>query len=410
MEGICSFDRSDFPPELRLILACLRLTPDEQEAQRIEKLSHTKLAWPDFLWWVDHHRVAPLVYINLSRHAAKTVPSSILSELRFRFEKNAQRALANTVELVRLYKIFQENGIPVLPFKGSVLALQVYGDLALRHAGDIDLLVDPLHLGQADLLLQEDYCRMEPGFNLTPYQQNHFFRNKNCFSYHHRHKNITIELHYQLLGCHLPLTMDFRWIHSRPQYVLVAGLQLPTLLPEDIILYLCAHGAVHIWYRLFWLVDLSEIIRQEHGTDWEKLIVMARKFDIVRPLVQGVLLSHVLCNSSLPEPIRACAALDRGMNHMIRLPCRYIACSEPYNLTILDLIKEKLYFLRICVKFRDKINLLHFIALGDPWTDIPLPDTLSPLYYILRPFLFLYWRLRGSQDKVGRHEKVRDDD
>jgi hypothetical protein len=408
MKGICSFNLSGFPPELRLILACLRLTPNGQEAQRIEKLSQTKLSWPDFLWGVDHHRVAPLVYVNLSRYAAKTVPASILSELRSRFEKNAQRALANTAELVRLYKLFHENGIPVIPLKGSVLALQVYGDLALRHAGDIDLLVDPLHLGQADRLLQEDYCRMKPGFNLTPYQQNHFFRHMNSFAYSHRHKNINVELHYRLLGCHYPLSMDSRWIHSRPQYVLVAGLQLPAMSPEDIILYLCAHGAIHIWYRLFWLVDLSEIVRQEQGTDWEKLIVMARKFDIVRPLVQGVLLSHLLCNSSLPDPIRAYAALDRGMNHMIRLPCRYISRFEPDMLTILDLIKEKLYFVGMCVKFRDKINLLHFIALGDPWTDIPLPDTFSPLYYILRPFLFLYRRLRGSQDKVGRHEKVRE--
>jgi len=104
-----------------------------------------------------------LVYTNLSRYAGKTVPSAIKSALRSWFEINARRSLANAAELVRLYKLFQENDIPVLPLKGSVLALQVYGNLAMRHAGDIDLLVEPGQLELADRFLQINYHRTMPG-------------------------------------------------------------------------------------------------------------------------------------------------------------------------------------------------------------------------------------------------------
>lgn len=174
MRGICSFTRSDLPPELRLILACLRVTPNDKETRQIERLSQNGAAWPVFLKLVDRHRVAPLVYTNLSRYAGKTAPAAMMSALRSRFESNARRGLANAAETVRLCQLFQESAIPVLPLKGSVLALQVYGNLGLRHAGDIDLLVAPRHIDLADRLLQRNYRRVSPAFPLTSSQRRRF--------------------------------------------------------------------------------------------------------------------------------------------------------------------------------------------------------------------------------------------
>ncbi|MHB8069319.1 MAG: hypothetical protein ACYDIC_15615 [Desulfobaccales bacterium] len=94
-----SWKRSDLPAELNLILACLRITPNEKEVRRIEELSRSEIAWPAFLEGVDRHRVAPLVYTNLSRYAGKTLPSAIVSALRSRFEGNAHAPLAQGVIL-----------------------------------------------------------------------------------------------------------------------------------------------------------------------------------------------------------------------------------------------------------------------------------------------------------------------
>jgi hypothetical protein len=133
----------DQPAELRLILSCLRITPTEKEVRQIQELSRAKIHWPDFLRCVDRHRVAPLVYRHLRRSGGNGVPAAVMSALHSRFESNTRRSLVNAGELVRLHQLFQENGLAFLPLKGSVLALQIYGNLALRHAGDLDLLVEP---------------------------------------------------------------------------------------------------------------------------------------------------------------------------------------------------------------------------------------------------------------------------
>jgi hypothetical protein len=227
MREICSFNRSDFPLELHLILACLRITPNEMEVQQIEKLSKIGINWHDFLMLVDRHLVAPLVYHNLSSYARRTIPDSIMNKLRSRFERNAHRSLVNATELVRLGKLFQENDIPFIPLKGSILALQVYGNLALRHAGDIDLLVDQNHLDRADRLLQVDYRRTMPAFRLTSSQHRRFLRLMLHFEYLHDQRNLCIELHWRSIHNKPPHVMDLTQLHSRASTVAVAGFRLP---------------------------------------------------------------------------------------------------------------------------------------------------------------------------------------
>ena len=91
-----------------------------------------------------------------------------------------------------LYKLFQENQIPFIPLKGSVLASQVYGNLALRHAGDIDLLVAPQHVELADQLLRTNYRRLIPSVRLTPSQHQRYIRIMHHFEYWHDQGNLRL--------------------------------------------------------------------------------------------------------------------------------------------------------------------------------------------------------------------------
>ena len=155
-----------FTPEMRLVLACSRASIREEESSQIEKLSHGPIDWKAFIKLVARHRVYPLVYRNLSRHVGNGVPKDVLISLRNRFEKNTRRGLELTAELVRLIKLFEQDGIAVMALKGPALALQVYGDLGLRHAGDLDLLVHPDYVKLADQLLHQcGYERQNPDFN-----------------------------------------------------------------------------------------------------------------------------------------------------------------------------------------------------------------------------------------------------
>ena len=46
-------------------------------------------------------------------------------------------------ETVRLQRLFDEAGLPLLILKGASLAMLAYGNLGMRSAKDIDLLIRP---------------------------------------------------------------------------------------------------------------------------------------------------------------------------------------------------------------------------------------------------------------------------
>lgn len=408
MREISSFARSDLPPELLLILACLRITPNEKEAQQIERLSQTEIAWPDFLRLVDRHRVAPLVYHNLSRFHGKTMPAGVLGELRARFRSNALKALANATELVRLSKRFQQNNIPVLSLKGSVLALQVYGNLALRYAGDIDLLVDPSQEELADRLLQISYRRILPGFRLTPSQRQRFLRLMRNFEYMDDQSNRPIELHWQLIHNQPPHVMDLTRLHSRASTVAVAGSTLPALSLPDNVLYLCSHGAFHFWYRLFWLVDLAEIIRGHPEIDWPRLIILAREVGMMHPLALGVILAYELLDVPLPEAIRTYALQNQKVSYLARVAYWFMLGSRPLTPHLSLSLSSYIFRFRCANSFTERLNILRNIFSCEDWKTLHFPDSLHFLYYVLRFPLWFHRRLGASQSKVGRFENERE--
>jgi hypothetical protein len=389
-----SWKKFDLPTELRLILACLRITPDTKEVRQIEELSRAKIGWPDFLRWVDRHRVAPLVYQNLRRYGGNGVPAAAMSALRSRFESNARRSLANARELVRLYELFQENGVVCIPLKGSILALQVYGNLAGRHAGDIDLLVNLRHVDLADRLLRERYRRIRPGLHLTHYQQKQYYRLREQLVYINDRHNIKLELHTRLFYNRPYFALDLTQLQDRARHINVADSLVPVMSPEDNYLYLCDHGAQHYWSRLFWLSDLAEIIRQDRVTDWEQLLKISTTLGVSRPLTQGMFLAHLLFETPLPDQIRAYADRDQAMPYLTEVALRRILTPKQDDI-IETLYNHIIYFPKLYTDFNCKIECLKrlFFYSGD-WGTIPLPDVLFPYFFILRPFMWLYRRLR----------------
>jgi hypothetical protein len=401
MVEFCSLKKVELPAEKRLILSCLRLTPNDKEVQQIEKLSRGKIGWPDFLRCVDRHRVAPLVYHNLKRYGGNGVPAAAMSALRARFERNAHQSLVNATELVRLSKLFQENSLAFLPLKGSVLALQVYGNLAMRHAGDIDLLIDPSQEELADRLLQISYRRVTPGFRLTPAQRRRFLRLMHHSEYMHDRGNLRLELHWRSINNQPPGVMDLTWLHSRASTVAVAGSSLPAMSIPDNILYLCAHGAFHFWFRLFWLVDLAEIMRWNPEIDWPQLMTLASEAGLMRPLAQGVVLAHELLDVPLPEIIRTYALQDQMVPVSAKAAFRFMLCPQPETPPFSLSLQTNLCRLRCGNSFPEKLKILRGIFIGQDWMTLGLPDSLFFLYYLLRLPLMLQKKLQRQPEPDG---------
>ena len=292
----------DLTPEMHLMLACSQISLKGEDSERIKRLSHGPINWEAFLKLVERHRMYPLVYRSLGKVVRNGVPKHVLIILRNRFEKNARRSLELTAELARLVKLFQQGGIPVVALKGPTLALQVYGDLGLRHAGDLDLFLMPEHVNRAGHLLHlQGYQQVSPDFVLGPRRQAFYMRYYNQFAYSHNARKINVELHWRWVQDPYLLTLSLDNIWDRLHAESIGGTRIATLGVEDTILYLCTHGSKHGWYRLFWLYDLAGLINKNHTVDWAGLMALATERGAFRPLVQGVVLSNLLFGRPLPD-------------------------------------------------------------------------------------------------------------
>src|SRR2546421_627163 len=129
------------PPEISFLLACARAQTDEGTAQRIREAAQRPLNWDRLIETSFAHGLMPLLYENLKNHCADFLPPDRLSTLKDLFLKNAARNVLLTGELLGILDLFAAEGIEAMPYKGPAIAVSIYGHLALRQFGDLDILV-----------------------------------------------------------------------------------------------------------------------------------------------------------------------------------------------------------------------------------------------------------------------------
>ena len=145
------------------------------------------------------------------------------------------------------------------------------------------------------------------------------------FEYWQAQGNLRLELHWRAIHDQSPAALAVAPLLSRAQTVSLAGLPLPALSLYDTILYLCGHGWNHFWFRIFWLVDLAEIIRQNPAINWHQLITLADASGLLPQLVLGVVLAHKILAAPLPEAIQVQAGRSPLVSTRPRSPV--VTCS-----------------------------------------------------------------------------------
>src|SRR5205823_3259895 len=130
--------------------------------------------WSRVQWLAQRHAVTPLVHQALARLPAGSVRGDVVETFRATVEQNGIRNLEQSAELIRLLERLEGAGIEAVPYKGPVLASEVYGDVALREFVDLDILVHPRDVARAVRLLEDDCYR--PHDALTPRQERFLLR------------------------------------------------------------------------------------------------------------------------------------------------------------------------------------------------------------------------------------------
>lgn len=285
-------------PELALAAACCRRPSPERDAA--VRAAAQSVDWTRFLLVLDCHRVDGLAHRAL-RAAGAPLPEAARAELAQRAASIARGNLTLAAEAARLSALFGEAGLPHLFLKGTALGLLAYGDLAPKHARDIDLLVAPEDMAAASALLgREGYERLLPAPELDDAALARWVAAYKEVVWRHPAHGAIVELHGAPVDN--PRLLDGVDVHSPRQEVPIGGgLSLPTLRTDILFAYLCVHGAGHGWSRLKWLADVDALLGD--GRHLEGWLREAERLGAGHAAGQALLLCHRLFGRPLPDPL-----------------------------------------------------------------------------------------------------------
>ena len=296
-------------PEVALLVTCARTQLDGVHAERLSALLQGPLDWDGVLALATQQGVLPLLYWHLSRSAPALVPAHHLAHLRETYEQNTRRNLWLTGELIKLVNACREGGVQVVTYKGPVLAADVYGSLALRTFVDLDLLALPRDVPRLQTVL--DALGYQPFMHLSPAQRKLARQYDNEYKVYAPERNYVAEFHWDFVPRLFHVGFDLEAMFSRTQSVSLAGAQLLTLAPADLLLTLFVHGAKHGWTRLGWLCDVAELIHVHQGLNWDSLLAQARTLGIERIVHLGLNLVADKLDVGLPREIGVRLEQDR---------------------------------------------------------------------------------------------------
>ena len=137
------------PLELHLMFTCLSL-PHASSYDDIAELVAQSPAWDQFLYWCTRHKIIPQLYGALDAETRALLPDKVLEKLKGYALQNTGQAMRLSAELARVMNDLAGQGIRVIALKGPALAVWAYGEVNLRNAGDLDILVAPNEVDHVD--------------------------------------------------------------------------------------------------------------------------------------------------------------------------------------------------------------------------------------------------------------------
>jgi hypothetical protein len=386
--------------ELDLLLLCSRwpLRRDE-DFQAIRDQAARPLDWPLFLRLVQHHRLVPIVAFHLQACVPEPHSSerqAVFTELRRLSAVNTYQALRSLAELRRILQAFQAQDIPsVRILKGLPLAQTIFGNISLRAAGDIDLLIDGASILAADRVLRTlGYVGLFQPARFSPRRLAFYRAHWKDIAYIHSETGLEVDLHWR---CFRNAAMPGNLLCSTPTQPTVSfgEFQVSTLPRPETLLYLCVHGTLDGWLYFKSLVDVAAQVRILGESDLDELAQLAIEYGVLPELTAALILVRRYLGISkwstrlLPEADPTVALILRYAHHNL-VQRKFLANRD--DIPIASTLAFELR-LRHNLDYRKEL-LLRILFRARMWETIPLPDPLFALYPLLSPLEWLIFRLR----------------
>src|SRR5207249_3213245 len=111
---------------------------------------------------------------------------------------------------------------------------------------------------------------------------------------------VSIDVHWRLVPTYFASAFDEPDGWESLRTVTLAGRRVHTLAPEPLLLFLCPHGAKHMFERLGWICDVARFLIVTPDLDWPAILAPARRTRALRQLLLGIRLAADLLSAPLP--------------------------------------------------------------------------------------------------------------
>lgn len=367
---------------LKLLIECCRQNVD---SQAIENITASFSEWETLMDTAYVHGVFPLV--NKALKPVANIPPHIKLYLKSTNLEIARRNMTMTTELLNIMRLFDNNEIEVIAFKGPVLSQIIHGDITQRQYADIDILLYNGNelFSSGELLIKNGYVF---DYTLKFLKNNALLKIFKDVTF--SNPRVSLELHWKLFEDKFIQNNNANKFDFNADYCEINGYKVRTLQLESLLFYLCIHGSKHFWERIEWIVDIDRLVRISENINWVKIDSYAKIMKTEVMLYLGLALTHQMFDTPLPDWI-----LDKiNKNQKVKKLVNIIN-EEFLNNPIIEINEEKISWKYISMSsmihdnwilaMKTFFKNIFQIKVEDVYL-INLPRILSPLYYIIRPF------------------------
>ena len=364
--------------EFEVLCLAARLPLDDAQQRRLAASAQLDINAEELTRLAIHHGLAPLLAHQLHRYC----PALLTQALQQYAQRNAVRVQFLTQTLVEMMQTFDAAGVPAVPLKGAALALTAYGALGLRDFCDVDVLIHPAQLDEAEsLCVAHGFARKH---DLAHTHDADVRRFRYDLAMWRARDGILLELHWGLLFSYAGIAFErLPWWDTRESIVL-NGQTLPALAPEETLLLLCLHGSKDGWDKLKHAADVAQFLRAKPGLDWPRVWQLAGAINAVQLVRIALRWADALLDAPLPAATRTALRQDQSLREPLRhahaLLHSELAADE-------KVVARQTFFLLTHRCWWEKLRYAWRYALSPgptEWRRVELPASLGLVYRLLR--------------------------
>ncbi|MHC4456577.1 MAG: nucleotidyltransferase domain-containing protein [Planctomycetota bacterium] len=254
----------------------------------------SRVGMQEFISWLTYHRLE----VYLAKHM---VDSDITLDAAPAIEFKSQLSRAKAFFILMLTaakKVFQQlaaAGIPAIMLRGPALAVAYYPDPFMRFCRDIDIIVQPEHLQDAEKTLAS------LSFQLRGSREYWQQKGELPFS----DGQVTIELHWDAYPVDVAPSSSPDSFWMEPDVIDVDGLSVHGLNASHLLFSSCLHlSCEHKFDRLVRVIDIRQILKTaQDKIDWKWIVAQASGSFTRLGLWQALRLAAEIANARVPTDV-----------------------------------------------------------------------------------------------------------